>query len=88
MDETDHYLKDLLDLGLCLARKMDIFLMCVLSWMFRQIMYDYSIYHLPIFQVTKLRTKAPEGQWVMYWTLVVDGLVAPCCFVELLLTIS
>ena len=87
MDETDHYLLDLLDLGLCLAGMMNIFLICVLSWAFRQVMYDYFIYHLLIFQVTKLGTKAPIGQWVMYWNLVVEGLVAPCCFVELLLTI-
>ena len=86
MDETDHHLLDLLDLVLCLARMMDIFLICVLSWKFRQVMYDYFIYHLLIFQVTKLGTKAPIGQWVMYWNLVVDGLFAPCCFVELLLT--
>ena len=86
MDETDHYLLDLLDLGLCLAGMMNIFLICVLSWAFRQVMYDYFIYHLLIFQVTKLGTKAPMGQWVMYWRLVVEGLVAPCCLLELLLT--
>ena len=86
MDETDHYLLDLLDLGLCLAGMMNIFLICVLSWAFRQVMYDYFIYHLLIFQVTKLGTKAPMGHWVMYWRLVVEGLVAPCCLLELLLT--
>ena len=46
MDENDHHLLDLLDLGLCLARKMDIFLTFVLSWMFKQIMYYLSFAHI------------------------------------------
>ena len=86
MDETDHHLLDLLDLVLCLARMMDIFLICLLSWVFRQVMFDYFINLVVIFQVKKLGTKAPMGQWAMYWNLVLDvrlHLVTPC-LVELL----